>query len=89
MQGGTSGGVPGNPFSGEAWGRKVGPERNPPPPTTWISPYVYDLFPLGGARRVILSGGVTGEGLDLEQPPGPLIARPHAGHDSGTGVGEL
>ena len=33
-------------------------------------------------------GGLPGSGLDLDRPPVPLCAPPHAGRDSGPGGGE-
>ena len=84
----TSCRVPGNLLAGALQGSKGGPDRNPPPPIPGRAPGVYDLLPSGGARRGVPSGGVPGEGLKSDHPPGPLRAPPRARFDIGPGGGE-
>ena len=59
-----------------------------PPPHTHRELYIPDIFPSGGDRSGVPRSGLPGPGLNSDRPPGPLLASPRAGHDSGPGGGE-
>ena len=80
-----NGEVPGNPSTDTSQGGTRGPMRDPTPTTPWRASVISGFLPLGGAQRVMPSGGVPREGLKSDRLTGPLFAPPRAGHNSDPG----